>query len=214
MKGQKIAWSEAELEWIEAHRTMERPAAYKLFCETFNRDDIAFGAYASLCKRKKWFTGRSGRFEKGSKPANKGKKMPYNPNSARTQFKPGHRGGKALENYKPIGTERVSPEGYLERKIHDGLPLQSRWRGVHLINWEEENGPLPEGHCLKCLDGDRTNTEPSNWVCVSRAMMPRLAGRWSMPYDSAPNELKPTLLAVAELEQAVRKATKKEDNKQ
>jgi hypothetical protein len=62
---------------------------------------------------------------------------------------------------------------------------------------------------LKCLDGNRLNTAPSNWEAVSRALLPRLAGgrhKKHVPYDEAPNELKPTILAVAKLEHAVREA--------
>jgi hypothetical protein len=58
-----------------------------------------------------------------------------------TQFKPGCRQGVAVKLYKPIGTERTSKDGYLERKVNDGMPLQARWRAVHLIVWEAANGP-------------------------------------------------------------------------
>lgn len=204
MKGRAIRWSEAELKWVYEHREMARKEAYLAFCEKFGRTDISLSAYASLCKRKGWLTGRTGRYEKGSTPANKGKKMPYNPNSARTQFKKGHQGGKAQELYKPIGTERLTRDGYIERKIHDGLPLQSRWRAVHLLNWEAINGPVPNGYCLKCLDGNKQNTDPDNWKCISRAMLPKLAGKWSVGYDDAPEELKPAIMASAEIEQAIR----------
>jgi hypothetical protein len=59
-----------------------------MFCAKFRK--IKLGAYAALCKRKGWTTGCDGRIQKGNVPANKGKKMPFNPNSARTQFKKGH----------------------------------------------------------------------------------------------------------------------------
>ena len=75
----------------------------------------------------------------------KGRKIGNNIGSAQTQFKKGERTGRAAELYKPIGSERLHVSGYLERKIHDGLPMQSRWRFVHLLNWEAENGPVPEG---------------------------------------------------------------------
>lgn len=88
--------------------------------------------------------------------------MPFNANSAATHFKKGCHKGHAKVVYKPIGTERVTVDGYIERKIHDGLPMQSRWRLMHLVNWEAVNGPLPKGRCLKCKDGDTTNTDPSN----------------------------------------------------
>jgi hypothetical protein len=29
---------------------------------------------------------------------------------------------------------------------------------------------------LKCLDGNKQNTDPSNWEAVPRALLPRLAG--------------------------------------
>src|SRR6185437_7978694 len=125
--------------------------------------------------------------------------MPFNANSARTQFKKGGRTGRANELYKPIGTERLSKDGYLERKIHDGMPLQSRWRAVHLVNWEKLNGPLPKGMALKCL-GDKSDTAPSNWMLVPRSMLPRLNNRWGRNFDHAPAELKPTIMAVAKLE--------------
>ncbi len=135
--------------------------------------------------------------------------MPYNAASARTQFKKGHRGGRAAENYQPIGSERISKDGYLERKIHDGLPLQSRWKQVHRIEWEAIHGPVPDDCCLKCRDGDRRNTDPENWICIPRAMLPRLAGRWTLPYDRAPDELKPAVLAAARLEHAAREIRSK-----
>lgn len=204
MKGQAIHYDHTELAWIEANSRLPRKELHTLFQAKFCRPDVSQANLTALCKRNGWLTGRTGQFVKGQEPMNKGKTMPYNANSARHRFKKGHRGGKALEQYKPIGTERMSKDGYLERKVHDGLPLQSRWRAVHLINWEAEHGPIPEGHCLKCLDGNKTNCDPANWKLIPRAMLPRLAGRWRLGYNEAPPELKPTVLAVAELEHKAR----------
>ena len=199
MKGRAIHYADDELDFIEETSTLPRRTAHAAFCELFGRSDVSLGAYKSLCKRMGWLTGRTGCFDKGHVPANKGKSMPFNANSARTRFKKGNRSGRANENYKPIGTERLSKEGYLERKIHDGLPLQSRWRAVHLINWEAANGPVPDGHCLKCLDGDKANVDPVNWECIPRAILPRLNGRFGRSFDTAPSELKPVIMATAKL---------------
>ena len=207
MKGRIIPYSADELAWLEARQTLTVSDLHRAFCEQFQREDVSAAHLHALRKRKGWRTGRTGRFEKGQTPANKGKKMPWNANSAATQFKKGVRRGVAARLYKPVGTERLSKEGYLERKIHDGMPLQSRWRAVHLIRWEERNGPIPAGHCLKCL-GDRSDTDPSNWELIDRALLPRLAGgnRFTnrTPYDSAPPELKPAILTVAKLEHHAR----------
>ncbi|UFF43090.1 HNH endonuclease [Pseudosulfitobacter pseudonitzschiae] len=74
----------------------------------------------------------------------------------------------------------------------------------HRWLWEQQNGPVPKGMVLKCLDGDKTNTDPSNWEPIPQALLPRLNGRFGRGYDAAPAEIKPTLLATAKLEHAVR----------
>lgn len=79
------------------------------------------------------------------------------------------------------------------------MPLQSRWRAVHLIRWETSHGPLPAGTCLRCLSTDITNTDPSNWELISRAVNLRLNGRWSLAYAEAEPETRPSVLAAAKL---------------
>lgn len=117
--------------------------------------------------------GANGRFQKGLTPWNKGKSHVAGGRSAETRFKPGHLGGKARNQYKPIGSERISKDGYLERKINDDLPLQKRWRAVHLIEWEAANGPLPAGHAIAFKDGDKTNRSPDNLELITRAELMR-----------------------------------------
>lgn len=207
MKGRWISYSAEELAWLEENRTMAIGDYARAFVERFARDDVTAANLHALRKRKGWKTGRTGRFGKGHRPVNKGRKCGPNeggnhPNARRTQFRSGCRVGRANKLWKPIGTERMNADGYLERKVHDGMPLRSRWQAVHRIRWEEVNGPLPEGHALKCLDGDRSNTDPRNWIAVPRAMLPRLNGRFGRDYDAAPAELKPTIMAVAKLENA------------
>lgn len=211
MKGRHIIYEPEELAWIEAHKEMPRAEAYAMFCARFMRQDVSFTNYNALCKRKGWFTGRTGQFVPGQIPQNKGKPMPDHVKAKvmATTFKPGQRQGIAVKLYKPIGTERMSKDGYVERKIHDGLPLQSRWRAVHLIRWEELHGPVPAGHALKCLNGNKANTDPGNWEAVPRALLPRLAGaKKGVPFDSAPAELKPVIMATAKLEHRAREARK------
>lgn len=209
MKGRVVPYSDEELEWIEAHSKDPRPQMLAAFCALFGRDDVSLTNINSLCKRKGWLTGRTGQFVPGQVSHNAGKKGWSPPGSEKGWFKKGNRTGTAQKNYKPIGTERLSKDGYLERKIHDGMPLQSRWRAVHLVEWEAIHGPVPEGMALKCLDGDRSNTDPTNWEAIPRAMLPRLNGnKCSRAYDTAPAELKPAIMAVTKLEHALREAKK------
>ncbi len=111
----------------------------------------------------------------------------------------------------PIGSERVNKDGYVFRKIDglESLPAHKKWKPVHVILWEAIHGEIPDGCALKCVDGDKKNTDPLNWVLISRSMLPRLCGcNGSIPFSSAPMELKKTILAVAELEQVSRVSKK------
>lgn len=129
----------------------------------------AYLASPAACRlRKGDGVGAATRFKPGQQSWNKGKKG-LNLGGIETQFKPGHRGGKAAELYQPIGAERISKDGYIQRKINDDMPLQRRWRGVHIINWEAVNGPLPKSHALVFKDGNKQNTAVENLELLSRA---------------------------------------------
>ena len=216
MKGRSIAYRVSELAWLEANRLLPIAEYHRAFGEQFGRTDVSAANLHALRKRKGWRTGRTGQFALGQEPMNKGVPCPpgqggRHPNAAATQFRKGERRGVAVRLYKPIGTERLSKEGYLERKIHDGMPLQSRWRAVHLVRWEEINGPIPAGHALKCLDGDRLNTDPRNWDCIPRAVLARLNGgrhRKTLAYDDAHPEVKPVVMAMAKLKHRASEARK------
>ncbi len=207
MRGQRIIYSTAEMAWLEANSTLPISDYHRSFIEAFPREDVRPGNLHALRKRMGWRTGRTGHFTKGQVPANKGKKCPEgvggrHPNARRSQFKK----GQEPHNTKHLGHERLSKDGYVEISVaetnpHTGYGRRYVHKHVHL--WEALNGPVPEGHCLKSLDGDRTNTDPANWIAIPRGALPRLnGGRASrvMAYDTAPAELKPAILAIAQIE--------------
>lgn len=204
MKGTWTQYTAKQLTWIRAHRKMARRALHQAFVKRFKRKDVTKDNIKALCTRRGWKTGRTGCFPKGSVPANKGQKMPFNPNSAKTQFKKGQRS----HTTKHVGYEYVSKkDGYTYLCIDEVNPhtgFEHRFVMKHKHLWEKINGPVPADHCLKSKDGNRLNTDPGNWELVPRSMLPRLAGRWGVPYDSAPAELKPTLFAIAKLETKAR----------
>ncbi len=117
--------------------------------------------------------GQAHRFTPGLVPWNKGTHWTAGGRSAETRFKPGHLGGNAAQLYQPIGAERINKDGYRERKINDDLPMQRRWRGLHIVLWEAENGPLPKGHAIVFMDGDKTHITLDNLELVSRAELMR-----------------------------------------
>lgn len=100
--------------------------------------------------------GSAHRFQKGQTPPNKGRKMPGHGNDA-TKFKPGRKAHEA-HNYVPIGTTKVSTDGYLIRKITDDPSLvpARRWEAVHRLVWIAAHGPIPEGHVVAFKPGMRT----------------------------------------------------------
>lgn len=113
---------------------------------------------------------RATQFKPGQTTWNAGRKgWQAGGRSVETQFKKGHRGGVALEVYQPIGTERLSKDGYLQRKVNDDMPLQRRWRAVHVLIWEAANGPLPKGHIVIFIDGNKQHIALDNLRCISQA---------------------------------------------
>lgn len=206
MKGHAIKYTAQELAWLEANRGMVISEYHHAFQERFMRQDVSANNLHALRKRRGWKTGRTGQFQTGQKPHNKGKKMPFNPNSARTQFKKGNQ----PHNTKYLGHERVSKDGYVEISIDERNPhtgYERRYVLKHRYLWEKTNGPVPEGMCLKCRDGNKTNTDPENWILIPRALLPRLNGGKSgkLPkYDKAEPELRSTILAVAQLSHVVK----------
>lgn len=204
MKGKPIPYSPEELAWLEARKTAPRPALHAAFVARFGRSDVSLENLKRFCLRKGWTTGRTGRFEKGQAPVNKGKTMPWHPNSAATRFQKGAR----PHSYRGPGHESIDKkDGYVwlivaETNPHTGAATRRVMK--HKWLWEKAHGPIPEGHCLKCRTSDKTNCDPSNWALIPRALLPRLNGRFGRSYEDAPDELKPVILEIARLEHAAR----------
>lgn len=206
-RGRAILIHEEELAWLRARADWPRRDLWTAFRNFWQRDDVALSAFKGLCKRHGIMTGRTGQYVPGQAPPNKGKPMPWNAASAATRF----RKGNVPHNVRHLGHRRLSADGYVEVSVAQRNPytgFERRHVPEHRWLWEKANGPVPEGHALKCLDGDRTNTDPSNWKAVPRGLLPRLNGRFGRGYDDAAAELQPTILAIAELEHAARAARK------
>jgi len=108
----------------------------------------------------------NGQFQKGQTPWNKGMKG-LDIGGRETRFRPGHRSGRALDLYQPIGAERISKDGYRQRKVNDDLPLQRRWKMVHHIVWRDAGREIPLRHVVIFINGDKTDLRIENLQCIS-----------------------------------------------
>lgn len=77
--------------------------------------------------------------------------------------------GQHCHRKQPVGTERVNYWGVRERKIRDNREPGPAWRAVHVLMWEQANGPVPDGHVVVFADRDATNIQLSNLLLVSYA---------------------------------------------
>ena len=126
-------------------------------------------------------TGRTGSFEKGHVPANKGKKMPkelYEKVKA-TMFKE----GSIPANTMPIGTEKMLADGYIWIKVND-LPKAKykNWIQKHRVVYEKHYGKIPEGHVVIFLDRNRENFDSENLAAIKRSELARL-NKQGLIYD-------------------------------
>jgi hypothetical protein len=157
-------YTEAQLTFLRLECEMPR----KELTEAFNRrfgTSLTESAIKGTCKRNGWNTGRTGYFQKGNTSWNAGKKgWQAGGRSASTRF----RKGQKPHTWNPIGHERVTKEGYLQRKVTDTGYTPADYVEVHRLLWEEHNGPIPEGHIVIFKDGDRTNIEIDNLMLISR----------------------------------------------
>jgi len=143
-------------------------------------------------------TDNSGRFRKGQRPWNKGMKG-LQIGGIGTRFQNGHR----PHTWRPIGTERISKDGYRERKVTDVGPNQRRYRAVHLLLWEQHNGPLPSGHAVVFKDGNKSNITLDNLELVTRKELMR-----RNTVHNLPPEIKGVITAKARLTRVINRLEK------
>lgn len=156
-----IGYTPQMLEWLESNQAgISRQELADLFNKQFDMS-VNVSSIINLCARKRWVSGLTGQIAKGSTPWNKGVNGYMGANA--TSFKK----GQSVHNRKPVGSERVcSKDGYVLVKVAE----PKEWKGKHIVAWESVNGKLPQGHCIRFLDNDRTNCKIDNLICVKRAV--------------------------------------------
>ena len=129
----------------------------RLMCEKFNYDFTITQITAAI-KRYKLNTGRTGRYEKGRIPYNKGTKGIMKPN--KTSFKK----GDIPANHREVGSERINVYGYTEVKVAE----PNKWKLKHRVIYEEHYGKIPKNHNVIFADGNKLNLDINNLVLVNK----------------------------------------------
>jgi hypothetical protein len=205
-----------------------RPRLYKLFVEKFGRTDVTYSKFKVLCQKLglKAVSGGRGHLCYGRASDLSSSELHFlesgrdlSPQELHEAFvkkfdrsdlteqglycrakRMGFRRSTGQRD-RPIGFEVIERSGYISIKTNRKSKIRrEQWRFKHVLLWEEKNGPVPKGHRLKCIDGNKTNTDPSNWECVPNGVLSRLNKRG---FNDAPFALKPTIMAVAKLEHAL-----------
>ena len=133
-----------------------------LFNQKFNTN-ITSRTIKSYKANNKLNSGLSGKFRKGQAPHNKGKKMPKEvyEKVKHTMFAKGN----VPPNHRPVGSERISKDGYIEVKVAE----PNKWRLKQRVVYEEAKGKIPEGCPIIFLDGNKRNFDIDNLRCVTRS---------------------------------------------
>jgi len=163
----------------------------------------AFMASADACRlRRGDNVGAAFRYGKGHVPANKGTRRPgYAPGRMKeTQFKKG-----VATNWYPVGSTRLSFDGYVYRKLsdHRNVCWLANWRMEHVLVWEAAHGPYDSTtHSLWFKDGNRLNTTLGNLELITK--------REAMARNTVHNLPKPLAQTIQLLGALKRKINRKE----
>jgi HNH endonuclease len=151
--------------------------------------------------------GEAFRFSKGHVPANKGQRRPgWAPGRMKeTQFKK----GALPHTYMSVGSTRLV-DGYVYRKVTDvrNVPWTVNWKPEHVLIWERVHGPLPAGHCLWFIDGDRRHVDLANLELHTRAENMRRNSIHNLP-----EPLAKTIQLLGALTRQVRRRTREEQDR-
>lgn len=133
----------------------------KIFNEKFSTD-VSPLQIRTFKKNHKLRSGIDGRFKKGHIPHNKGIKGVFKGDKS-TWFKNGHK----PFNYRPIGSERVNVDGYVEIKVAD----PNKWEAKHRVIWEKHYGKIPDGYSVIFSDKNKENLDINNLMLVSKKQL-------------------------------------------
>ena len=139
------------------------------------------------------------RFQKGSVPLNKGKKVSPEVYSKiqPTMFKK----GRTPVNHRDVGAERVNVYGYIEIKVSE----PNTWRLKHRVMWEQVYGTIPLGYNVQFKNHNPLDCRIENLYLISKA--DQLAKENSF-YAKYPKKIQEIIRLKGVVNRAIHKAEK------
>jgi hypothetical protein len=107
--------------------------------------------------------------------------------------------GQASLNKRPVGSERVNVDGYIEIKVAD----PNKWRLKNRVIWEQHNSKIPPGHNIQFKDHNPLNCTIENLYIISQAEQMRNENSFLAKY---PKELVDVIRLKGALKRRIRKA--------
>lgn len=187
-------WTEPEIETLRQHYPHEPTATVAARIGVSEKQAYSKAAQLGVYKTKAYFRSpqsacikpgerraRQTEFQSGHSAWNKG--LNYQPGGRcdETQFQPGHK----PHNWHPIGHERLTKEGYLQRKMTDTGVTRRDYIAVHHLIWHEAGREIPPGYALCFKDGDKTRIALDNLELVPRADLMRRNSVHNLPKELA-----------------------------
>ncbi len=193
-KGIRLVYTDEMVAFLHEHKTMLRQEMTDLFNKTFSTD-ISRRVLNRKCERIGALTGRTGRIEKGNKPWNTGTKGLLKANV--TTFKKGNK----PHNCRPVGSERITKDGYVELKIAEPNVFKLKQRHI----WEQAHGPIPKGHVIVFKNTDKKDCRIENLEIITRGELARLNQSYSRMVNPETNV---ACIAMAKIKSRVHKFEK------
>ena len=156
---------------LEHQADITRKEMAKLLNETFGTS-FTTDQIMNHCSRNKIHSNSNGQFKKGQTSFNKGLKQEdfMSPEAIERSKATRFQKGQKPTNWRPVGSERITKDGYTEIKTAE----PGTWELKHRVVWREANGEVPEGHAIIFLDQDKTNCSLENLMLVKRTELARI----------------------------------------
>lgn len=139
---------------------------------------FTIGQIKNYKARNKLSSGIKTTFKKGQVPFNKGMKQSEYMSAEAVERTKSTRFQKGQEpiNWKPIGYERITRDGYTEVKVLDvkGVHSTKNFELKHRVLWEKHHGEIPEEHIVIFKNGDPQDIRIENLMMIPRKVALKL----------------------------------------